>query len=176
MDVKEVHSTGSSCIPSIEILLEVCVLPSNIQKNYLFWTGTSLIILLQICNMKQMNCSAFWIALQFIFISLWNTSLNRRHTFLSNLWTFSVPYILVVLIFFGEKIYSTCFSLQISTWLIKQIIKWFHKNFISVWRKPDSSLKKTLNVQESTIETWNFPLQVKEFCFDIKILLVTILL
>lgn len=34
-------STGSSCIPSIEILLEVCVLPSNIQKNYLFWTGTS---------------------------------------------------------------------------------------------------------------------------------------
>lgn len=76
MDVKEVHSTGSSCIPSIEILLEVCVLPSNIQKNYLVWTGTSLIILLQICNMKQMNCSAFWIvyALQFIFISLWNTS------------------------------------------------------------------------------------------------------
>lgn len=41
--------------------------------------------------------------------------LNGRHTFLSNLWTFSVPYILVVLIFFGEKIYSTCFSLQIST-------------------------------------------------------------
>lgn len=118
------------------------------QKNLSFWTGTSLIILLQICNMKQMNCSAFWIALQFIFISLWNTSLNRQHTFLSNLRSFSVPYILVVLIFFGEKIYSTCLSLQISTWLIKQIIKWFHKNFISVWRKPYSSLKKTLNIQE----------------------------
>lgn len=148
MDVKEVDSPGSSCIPSIEILLEVSVLPSNIQKNLSFWTGTSLIILLQICNMKQMNCSAFWIALQFIFISLWNTSLNRQHTFLSNLRSFSVPYILVVLIFFGEKIYSTCLSLQISTWLIKQIIKWFHKNFISVWRKPYSSLKKTLNIQE----------------------------
>lgn len=36
MDVKEVHSTGSSCIPSIEILLEVCVLPSNLQKKIIF--------------------------------------------------------------------------------------------------------------------------------------------
>lgn len=29
--------------------------------------------------------------------------LNGRHTFLSNLWTFSVPYILVVLIFLVKK-------------------------------------------------------------------------
>lgn len=72
-------------------------------KKLSFWTGTSLIILLQICNMKQMNCSAFWIALQFIFISLWNTSLNRQHTFLSNLWSFSVPYVLVVLIFLVKR-------------------------------------------------------------------------
>lgn len=38
MDVKEVHSTGSSCIPSIEILFEVCVLPSKLKKNiFLDW-------------------------------------------------------------------------------------------------------------------------------------------
>lgn len=140
MDVKEVHSTGSSCIPSIEILLEVCVLPSNIQKNYLFWTGTSLIILLQICNMKQMNCSAFWIALQFIFISLWNTSLNRQHTFLSNLWSFSVPYVLVVLIFLVKR------------YIPHALVYKFHLDLLG--RSSNDSIKISFLCEGSQIAHW----------------------
>lgn len=97
--------------------------------------------------------------------------LNGRHTFLSNLWTFSVPYLLVVLIFFGEKIYSTCFSLQISTWLIKQIIKWFHKNsflcegsHIAYWRKHWMSRNKLLKPEISPFKWKNFVLTLK-YCW-----------
>lgn len=140
MDVKEVHSAGSSCIPSIEILLEVCVLPSNIQKKLSFWTGTSLIILLQICNMKQMNCSAFWIALQFIFISLWNTSLNRQHTFLSNLWSFSVPYVLVVLIFLVKR------------YIPHALVYKFHLDFLG--RSSNDSIKISCLCEGSQIAHW----------------------
>lgn len=103
--------------------------------------------------------------------------LNGRHTFLSNLWTFSVPYILVILIFLVKKYIPHALVYKFLLGLLSRssndsikISFLCEGSQIAHWRKHLMSRNQLLKPEISPLTA---DIQVKEFCFDIKILLVT---